>query len=693
MAPIDKKLKKKSKTSSIDGKPIKKSIKKKKHTKTSLKISNVTVEKAKPEQPISILKNGSKKKKGTKKGLKVNNVTVETAEIEQPISILKNGSKKKKTSLIKVNNKQVSVVKNESKKKLKKKSALKHTKLQPADKVQSANSNIEPVKSFQDMGIDDRILEGIAGLRWAAPTAVQAAAIPVMLRGANVVAEARTGSGKSGAFLIPCLHRALQAKHATEQQHVRVLVLAPSKELCRQTAVMAGQLARACSRELRVLDLSPGGVPEQRPLLAELPDVVVGPPGRVLSHIEGGALSLAQLQSVVVDEADLMTTFQYGPAIERLWRHMPDYMQCFVTSATMSPDLTKVNRIIFRGDRTMLLNTTVLRLKDNPLPPLSQLTHWVVKLEPFQKAVFLYAMYKLRRLTGKSIIFVNQHFAAYKLRMFLGQMGLSTCLLNSELPTASRCHIIEEFNAGKYDMIIATDAPDQFSKKSSSEQDKESGTSRGLDFQFVETIVNYDFPPTLEGYIHRVGRTARGANRGEAVSLVSAAEHELFLRAEKAVSALMCGDGAASVFRTYHYKQEEFDAFSYRAQDPWAKCTKTRVLEVRRTELIQELRRSAKLESYFRAHPGERGLLRHDKAGHGMTAQPHLRHMPAYIIPDALRAGAAVVGGVKDAPDAPADAITETIKPGKNARGSGFKAKKKMAKANPLKSFTFSGLK
>jgi len=608
--------------------------------------------------------------------------------------ILKNKLKARSENILNKKNKKL----NEKKVKL----AIKEQKNEIKQKKNENNQKSEEtsteqsfaVKSFADMGVDDRILEGIAQLRWRLPTRAQLKTIPFVMRGKNMIVEARTGSGKTGAFLIPAIHKALRLKGKTEEQRIRVLVLAPSKELCRQIAEMAEQLCVSCSREIRVLDLS-AQVPlnYQKPLLAELPDVVVGPPGRVLMHVQAGNLPLDHLHHVVVDEADLMTTFQYAPALEQLWGHMPEQFQCFVTSATMSADLSQINAILFRNDRTALLNTVILRFKDQPLPPLTQLQHYVIKLkDELEKVVLVYALYKLKKITGKTIIFVNSHTSGYRLRMCLGTLGLSSCLLNSELPVESRCHIIEQFNAGKYDIIIATDdqsmegdKDDRDEEEFEQEKDKESGTCRGLDFQFVSNIINFEFPKDMSAYIHRVGRTARGTNQGSALSLVATEEHDTFTSLQAQLSELMTPKGkeapAEEVIKKYVFDLSQLDGFRYRANDAWRICTRQRVLTARKKELIQEMRRSKKLMSYFKANPKERGLLRHSKGAHGCVAQPHLAHVPDYIIPDSLRASSNIIAGRVHA-DGQDDHVETMVKQAKKQPHSFAKGGKGNANAN-----------
>lgn len=161
-------------------------------------------------------------------------------------------------------------------------------------------------------------------------------------------------------------------------------------------------------------------------------------------------------------------------------------------------------------------------MEEPELAPESQLTHYHLYAEEMDKATILYALLKLHLIRGKTIIFVNTVDKCYKIKLFLEQFGIRTCVLNSELPSKIRCHSVNQFNLGVYDIIVASDekaleqpgeiSKDNETKKSKRKKDKESGVSRGIDFQCVANVINFDFPLDVEAYIHRAGRTARGNN-------------------------------------------------------------------------------------------------------------------------------------------------------------------------------------
>eukprot|EP00105_Crassostrea_gigas_P007407 XP_011421636.1 PREDICTED: probable ATP-dependent RNA helicase DDX56 [Crassostrea gigas] len=402
----------------------------------------------------------------------------------------------------------------------------------------------EDTLSFHEMGLDDRLLKAISQLGWSEPTPIQEKAIPLALDGKDILARARTGSGKTAAFCIPVIQKILTAKQTSStEQCVKALVLTPTKELCHQAYRNLMDLTSSCSREVKVLDISPQvPLPTQKPMLMEKPDIIVATPTRALAHIKAGNLDLRQsLELLIIDEADLLFSFGYEDDVRGILSNLPKIYQAFLMSATLSEDVRALKRMV-------LHNAVILKLEESQLPEASQLTQYHIKCEEQDKFTLVYALMKLNLLRGKSIIFVNEVNRCYKLKLFLEQFAIPACVLNSELPVNSRCHIVNQFNEGLYDIIIASDEnllmdpktkpldPEKKKDKKRKKKDKEYGVSRGIDFQNVSNVINFDFPCDVDTYIHRVGRTARGDNQGSALSFVSVKDMDLLVEVEKTLS-------------------------------------------------------------------------------------------------------------------------------------------------------------
>ncbi|XP_072227943.1 probable ATP-dependent RNA helicase DDX56 isoform X2 [Leuresthes tenuis] len=499
---------------------------------------------------------------------------------------------------------------------------------------------------FHEMGLDDRLIKAVADLGWSQPTLIQEKAIPLAMEGKDLLARARTGSGKTAAYAVPVIQRILTSKQIVREQAVRALILVPTKELGQQVQNMIRQLTSYCSRDVRVADISAkADVSTQRPILMEKPDVVVGTPSRVLAHLNAQNLLLhASLEMLVVDEADLLFSFGFEADLKNLLCHLPKIYQSFLMSATFNEEVQALKELL-------LHNPVILKLQGSQLPDSGQLQQYSIKCEEEDKFLLIYTLLKLRLVQGKTLVFVGTVDRSYRLKLFLEQFSIPACVLNSELPVQSRCHIITQFNQGFYDCIIATDeqtlvypaassqpTPGKEKKKKATEKggkvkDKEFGVTRGVDFQNVSNVINFDFPTAVESYIHRVGRTARADNPGTALSFISHTELSLLADVEEALS----GDNADSVMKPYEFKMEEIEGFRYRCRDAMRAVTKQAVREARLKEIKQELLNSEKLKTYFEDNPRDLQLLRHDKDLHPAVVQPHMKNIPEYLIPETLR--------------------------------------------------------
>ncbi|KAM7368549.1 hypothetical protein PAMP_012882 [Pampus punctatissimus] len=545
---------------------------------------------------------------------------------------------------------------------------------------------------FDEMGLDDRLLKAVADLGWSQPTLIQEKAVPLALEGKDLLARARTGSGKTAAYAVPVIQRILASKQSVREQDVRALILVPTKELGQQVQTMMRQLTAYCSRDVRVADISgKADLSAQRPILMEKPDVVVGTPSRVLAHLNAHNLVLhSSLEMLVVDEADLLFSFGFEADLKNLLCHLPKIYQSFLMSATLTEDVQALKELL-------LHNPVVLKLQGSQLPDSSQLQQYSIKCEEEDKFLLIYTLLKLRLVQGKTLVFVGAVDRCYRLKLFMEQFSIPACVLNSELPVQSRCHIITQFNQGFYDFIIATDeqsladptaAPQtpagKGKKKKTSEKggrakDKEYGVSRGVDFQNVANVINFDFPTTVESYIHRVGRTARADNPGTALSFIAHTELALLSEVEEALT----GENADSALKPYEFKMEEIEGFRYRCRDAMRSVTKQAVKEARLKEIKQELLNSEKLKTYFEDNPRDLQLLRHDKDLHPAIVKPHLKNVPEYLIPEMLR------GSLNPLLNKRRRKKKQKLSPEGGVAKTSFK--KNIRGKNPLKSFRYTG--
>ncbi|XP_054551562.1 probable ATP-dependent RNA helicase DDX56 isoform X2 [Talpa occidentalis] len=534
------------------------------------------------------------------------------------------------------------------------------------------------VLGFQDMGLDPRLLQAVADLGWQRPTLIQEKAIPLALEGKDLLARARTGSGKTAAYAIPMLQLLLQRKATgpVVEQAVRGLVLVPTKELARQAQSMIQQLAAYCARDIRVANVSAAeDSASQRAVLMEKPDVVVGTPSRILNHLQQDNLKLRDsLELLVVDEADLLFSFGFEEELKSLLCHLPRIYQAFLMSATFNEDVQALKELV-------LHNPVTLKLQESQLPGPDQLQQFQIVCDTEEdKFLLLYALLKLSLIRGKSLLFVNTLERSYRLRLFLEQFSIPTCVLNGELPLHSRCHIISQFNQGFYDCVIATDTEvlgtlvkgkrrGKGSKKDKA-ADPEAGVARGIDFHYVSAVLNFDLPPTPEAYIHRAGRTARANNPGTVLTFVLPTEQSHLSKIEEFLGGFS-GEDRVPILLPYQFRMEEIEGFRYRCRDAMRSVTKQAIREARLKEIKEELLHSEKLKTYFEDNPRDLQLLRHDLPLHPAVVKPHLGHVPDYLVPPTLRG---------------------LVNPHKKRRKLSSK-KTKMKTQNPLRSFKPRGEK
>ncbi|PIK58672.1 putative ATP-dependent RNA helicase DDX56 [Apostichopus japonicus] len=517
------------------------------------------------------------------------------------------------------------------------------------------------------------LLSDIASQGWGTPTLIQEKAIPLALEGKDIVSQARTGSGKTAAYSIPVIQKILIGKRTAREQAVKALILAPSRDLCKQIYTNVRGLTYSCSREVSCVDLSGQvEIAAQRPLLMEKPDIVISTPRRLMAHLEAGNINLKHsLEMLVVDEADLIFSFGHEEDFKKLVAFLPKIYQAMLMSATLTDEVLDIKQLV-------LHNAITLKLKESQLPESDQLSQYYVKCRDEDKFLLLYCMFKLNLIRGKTIIFVTDVDRCFRLKLFLEQFSIRSCVLNSLLPAGSRMHIIIQFNCGLYDIIIAAGdsykfkgkdqvANEEKEKLKQKVKDVEFGVSRGIDFQNVSNVINFDFP----------GSTKSTFTKLEAIICL------LIVTTFKTIqipSLFTKPDAGVCALKPYQFKMSEIEGFRYRAKDAMRAVTKVAIRDARMKELKQEIMNSTKLKTYFEDNPRDMQLLRHDKVLHPAKVHSELKNVPEYLVPRLLK-----------------DVKPRQSKSKKKKRTGGVKSKKIQRqikkRADPLNSFTFKSRK
>ncbi|MFE3002420.1 DEAD/DEAH box helicase [Nocardia sp. NPDC059246] len=373
----------------------------------------------------------------------------------------------------------------------------------PADSVPTDDERDVSGPSFADLGIDDRILRAIADVGYESPSPIQAATIPPLLDGADVVGLAQTGTGKTAAFAIPILMGIEMTGKAP-----KALVLAPTRELAIQVAEAFGRYA-VHMPGLHVLPIYGGqNYAVQLSGLKRGAQVVVGTPGRVIDHLERGTLDLSQLQYLVLDEADEMLKMGFQDDVERILADTPDEKQVALFSATMPSAIRKISK-------QYLKNPTEITVKTKTSTNTNITQRWV--LVSYQRK--LDALTRILEVESfeAMIIFVRTKQATEELAEKLRARGYSAAAINGDIAQAQRERTIGQLKSGVLDILVATDV-----------------AARGLDVERISHVVNYDIPHDTESYVHRIGRTGRAGRSGDALLFVAPRERRLLDAIERA---------------------------------------------------------------------------------------------------------------------------------------------------------------
>ncbi|MBJ8348737.1 DEAD/DEAH box helicase [Antrihabitans sp. YC2-6] len=374
---------------------------------------------------------------------------------------------------------------------------------EPLQEAPAEQARETETQSFTDLGVDDRVLAAISDVGYETPSPIQAATIPPLLAGKDVVGLAQTGTGKTAAFAIPIL----MGVDVTARKP-QALVLAPTRELAIQVAEAFGKYASHIPG-LHVLPIYGGqayGV--QLSGLRRGAHVVVGTPGRVIDHLEKNTLDISELKYLVLDEADEMLKMGFQEDVERILADTPKSKQVALFSATMPPAIRKISK--------QYLNQPVEISVKSKTTTASNISQRWVQVSHQRKLDALTRILEVESFEGM-IIFVRTKQATEELAEKLRSRGFSAAAINGDIVQAQRERTIGQLKSGALDILVATDV-----------------AARGLDVDRISHVVNYDIPHDTESYVHRIGRTGRAGRTGEALLFVAPRERHLLKAIERA---------------------------------------------------------------------------------------------------------------------------------------------------------------
>lgn len=358
---------------------------------------------------------------------------------------------------------------------------------------------------FEQYRLSPEIKKSLALLGFKRPTDIQYKSIPPILDGEDVLAIAQTGTGKTAAFAIPVLNILQQRIKSSRGQGIKCLVMVPTREL----AIQITQVFEQLGKHTRVKTFCVFGGVEQGPQIAKLEegiDILVATPGRMFDLTSQGFIKLHRVEMLILDEADHMLDLGFIKDIRDLMRFLPRKRQTLFFSATINPKIKKLAYSLVRKP---------IRIQISPKDPVSKnVNHSVAYVDMDDKRFFLERVVN-ENPQSKILVFVRTKVRAERVCKAMERVGIKSQTIHGDKDQTDRLEAMNNFKAGTTKVLIATDV-----------------SARGIDIPNVDYVVNYDLPEQSENYVHRVGRTGRGTQRGIAVSFCSPEEKEILKEIE-----------------------------------------------------------------------------------------------------------------------------------------------------------------
>ncbi|WP_432473936.1 DEAD/DEAH box helicase [Amphritea sp. HPY] len=363
---------------------------------------------------------------------------------------------------------------------------------------------------FSELGLNQDLIKAVSEQGYSVPTAVQAAAIPVVLDGRDLMAGAQTGTGKTAAFALPVLQRLCDVVNTTGPRTIRALILTPTRELAQQVYKSFNRYGQFSPLNC-VLVYGGAAIDEQIEQLRNGADIVVATPGRLLDLIFRSVIDLSALQTLVLDEADRMLDMGFSEEIGKIMAVVPQQRQTLLFSATFDNQVFKFAKRLL--DQPQLIevdqrNSTAINVKQT-----------IYNVDPERKREITAHLISAGNWQ-QVLVFTRTKQGADKLVEYLGSAAITAQAIHGDKSQAKRERALEDFRAGSVQVLVATDV-----------------AARGLDIDELKYVINYELPFNPEDYIHRIGRTGRAGGSGTAVSLLSEEERHLLEEIERVLDS------------------------------------------------------------------------------------------------------------------------------------------------------------
>lgn len=357
--------------------------------------------------------------------------------------------------------------------------------------------------TFEDFHFETELTDGLLSMGFKQPTPIQEQAIPIILKNKDIIACAQTGTGKTAAFLLPLINKIIQAKTS----HIDTLIIVPTRELAIQIdEAIQGFTYFASVSSLAIFGGKDGASFEQeRKALTHGADIIIATPGRLIAHLNMGYVKFNHLKHLVLDEADRMLDMGFSEDISKIISHLPKQRQALLFSATMPNKIRELAKKILHEPEQ--INIALSK-------PAQGITQGAYVVYDTQKMGLLKGILKEKRAESV-LIFSGTKDKVKDMERELLKAGFNIAAIHSDLEQERRNEVIREYKSRKLNILVATDI-----------------LSRGIDIDSISLVINYDVPRDAEDYIHRIGRTARAASTGEAITFVNPDDQYKFKKIE-----------------------------------------------------------------------------------------------------------------------------------------------------------------
>jgi ATP-dependent RNA helicase RhlE len=363
------------------------------------------------------------------------------------------------------------------------------------------NNKPRSLMNFESFNLNTKVMAGVQAQGYTTPTPIQEKSIPPIMQGRDIIGLAQTGTGKTAAFVLPLLHRLIDYPRG----QVRALIVSPTRELAEQTCETINVLARYTG--LRCISIYGGvGMELQNRALRRGVEIIVACPGRLLDHLLKGTIDLSQVDVLIIDEADRMFDMGFLPDIRSIVRCLTKPHQTLLFSATMPEDIRRLVQEVLHDPLTIKIGHSV---------PVESVSHALFPVQQHLKTALLKEI--LRSTETRSVlVFTRTKHRVERVAEQLLKSGYKVASLQGDMTQSRRQEALDAFRDGSLKILVATDI-----------------AARGLDVLSISHVINYDMPDTTDAYTHRIGRTGRVKNTGEAFTLVTGEDKAMIKELER----------------------------------------------------------------------------------------------------------------------------------------------------------------